>query len=76
MVVSGCSAALTWTAGMGITPATSLMRCPVTPSVTPTGGRTGEILRQSWVILAPHALMAQDTSQGVSAASPGSTRTA
>eukprot|EP00972_Heterocapsa_arctica_P037643 5540426-Heterocapsa_arctica.AAC.1 len=74
MMVSGCRAALTWTAGMGITPATSLMRWPLTPSVTPIGGPMGEILLQSWVILVPHALMAQDTNHGVSAASPGSMR--
>eukprot|EP00972_Heterocapsa_arctica_P076841 11332990-Heterocapsa_arctica.AAC.1 len=76
MVVSGWSAALTCTAGMWMTPATSLMRCPFTPPVTPMGGPTGEILLQSWVILVPHALIAHDTSHGVSAASPGSMRTA
>eukprot|EP00972_Heterocapsa_arctica_P085245 12562667-Heterocapsa_arctica.AAC.2 len=76
IMVSGWRAALTWTAGKWITLATSLMRCPVTPSVTPIGGPTGEILLQSWVTLVPQALIAQETSQGVSAASPGSTRTA
>eukprot|EP00972_Heterocapsa_arctica_P069297 10239835-Heterocapsa_arctica.AAC.1 len=64
------------TAGTWMTPATNLMRWLLAPSVTLMGGPTGEILLHSCVILVPHALIAHDTSHGVSAASPGSMRTA